>query len=353
MKKVLFIALIAWSFLSCGENSQKTKKAEIIKNVQITKLKIEKIIKNNISSGELEPINEVTEVTKTGGKVIAINFKNGDAVKPGDVIVKLEEQSVESDYLKAKANYESKTSDFATKEISFKKFKQLRVEKYISEDEFLTQKSSYDLARADLETAKAEYLATKKDFDDLTMRAKINGIVTDLDEKLYMQLESKKEVFTVVDSKIMQIKTGVSVSEIFDMNVGSKAELIIDGADKVYYGVVSEINPVADKDSKKYMVKIDVENPDQRLKKGMYSKTLIYSGEKEAYVASKTALVVRDLFSYIYVIENGVAREIKVERGYANGDKIEIISPELKGEMDLVIEGQYLLADKDKVNILK
>lgn len=355
MKKIInysILILILVLFTACGGKGA-PKKAEQLKNVKVTPLKKSMIKKSNISSGLLEPLNEVTVITKTGGTVIGINYKNGDFVKRGDVIVQLESQEIESNYIKAKANYESMASELKIKEISFAKFKQLRIEKYISEDEFLTQKGAYDMAKGNLDTAKAAYLKAKEDYDDLTMKAKIDGIVTDLDEKMYRDIEVNKAVFTVVDSNQMYIKTGVSVSEIFDMQVGNIATLLIDGAEREYKGKVIEVNPVANKDSKKYAVKILVDNKDHVLKKGMYAKTIIESGAKEAFVVSKSTIVVRDLFSYIFVIENGLAEEIKIKRGYAYEDLVEIKSDELKEGLSLVIDGQFLLMDKDKVNIVE
>lgn len=352
MKNIVGILLLLTLFAGCGSNDEK-KKDEIIKNVKITILNKGVITKSNISSGALEPLNEVTVITRTGGTVSQINFKNGDRVKKGDVIITLKDQDVESNYLKARANYESTSSDLAIKVISFEKFKKLRVEKYISEDEFLVQKGNYDTAKANQDTAKAVYLSAKEDYDDLVMKAEIDGIVTDLDEKMYRDIESDKAVFTIVDSSKMYIKTGVAVSEIFDLNLGNDATLEIDGTDKAYKGKVIEINPVADKESKKYAVKILVENPDGVLKKGMYAKTIINSGEKEAFVVPKRAIVVRDLFSYIYVVDNGYAKEIKIQRGYAYEDSIEVTSSELKNGLELIIDGQFLLMDKDKINVLK
>lgn len=352
MKKILLGAVLAIVFGACGNKAPQQRRAAGEKAVKTAELRESTIIKTSTASGILEPVNEVTEVTKTGGKVIEIYRKNGDHVKKDEIILKLENQNTESTYMKAKAKYASTLSDFQTKEINFRKIAELRKEKYISEDEFLVKKAAFDLSRSNLEDAKASYMAAKKDFDDLTMRAEIAGVVTDLDVKLYSQIESNKNVFTVVDDSRLYQKSGVSVSEINGIHLGNRAEVLIEGTEHPYMGKVVEINPVASRDTKKYQVKVEIDNPVGELKKGMYSKTIIESGEKKGYVVPKSAVVVRDLFSYVFVVENGEAREIKVERGYAKGDDLEVISPELQGKLELVVDGQYILSNKDKVKIL-
>lgn len=353
MKKILMILALTMFFVACGGKTEQKSRGPVNKVVKTEILERREIVKTSISSGVLEPENEVTEITKTGGKVIVINKKNGDKVKKGEVILKLEDQGTETAYLRAKAKYISSLSDYETKSINFKKLQELRKDKYISEDEFLTKKSAFDLSYSNLEDAKATYLSAKKDFEDLEVRAEIDGILTDFNEKLYTQIEKQKALFTVVDSSKMYIKTGVSVSEIGGVKLGNRAELAIEGIDNPYEGEVIEINPVATRDTKKYQVKIAVNNMDNILKKGMYAKIKVESGKKKTFAVPKSAIVVRDLFSYIFLVENGEAKEIKVERGYADGDLVEITSSELEGKLELVIDGQYILSNKDKVNIQK
>ncbi|MGL4944776.1 MAG: efflux RND transporter periplasmic adaptor subunit, partial [Fusobacteriaceae bacterium] len=129
--------------------------------------------------------------------------------------------------------------------------------------------------------------------------------------------------------------------------------LQIEGIDMPYEGKVVEINPVATRDTKKYQVKIAVDNSGNILKKGMYTKVKVESGKKETYAVPKSAIVVRDLFSYIFLVEDGEAKEVKIERGYADGELVEVISAELQGKLELVVDGQYILSNKDKVNIQK
>ena len=117
-------------------------------------------------------------------------------------------------------------------------------------------------------------------------------------------------------------------------------------------GNVYEINPVANKDNKKYQIKVEIENPEGKIKKGMYSKVLVETGIKKGYLVPRNAIVIKELYSYIFVVENGEAKRVKVERGYSNNEKQEIISDELYSNMKLVTEGQFLLEDRDKVNIL-
>ena len=353
MIKKLLIISISLILFGCGNSSGKQKTKEILgKNIKILEVKPELITKLNISSGITEPLNEVKVVTTTGGTVKEINFKNGDKVKKDQIILVLEDQEVQSAYLKAQATYISNKADFEIKRKNYEKFKQLYEKQLISEDEYLVKKTNFLQGESALKNSEATYLAAKKDYEDLIVKAKLSGVITDLNLKLYEKTIPNSDLVTVVDDSKMLVKTGVSVHEISELSVGNKAEIDLEGVENNYFGNVYEINPVANKDNKKYQIKVEIENPEGKIKKGMYSKVLVETGIKKGYLVPKNAIVIKELYSYVFVVENGEAKRIKVERGYSNNGKQEVISDELYSNMKLVTEGQFLLEDRDKVNIL-
>ena len=329
MKKLLGI-LISLILVGCGNGSAKQNSKENLgKNIKIAEIKPELITRMNVSSGITEPLNEVKVVTKTGGTVKRINFKNGDKVKKGQIILVLEDQEVQSAYLKAQATYISNKADFEIKKKNYEKFKQLYEKQLISEEEYLVKKTNFLQGESALKNSEATYLAAKKDYEDLIVKAKLNGVITDLNLKLYEKITPNSDLVTVVDDSKMLVKTGVSVHEISELSVGNKAEIDLEGIENNYFGNVYEINPVANKDNKKYQIKVEIENPEGKIKKGMYSKVLVETGSKRGYLVPKNAIVIKELYSYIFVVENGEAKRIKVERGYSNNEKQEIISDEL------------------------
>ncbi|MGL5982250.1 MAG: efflux RND transporter periplasmic adaptor subunit [Cetobacterium sp.] len=354
MIKKLLVISAAIILTSCGTDKVNQKqKVNLAKNVKVAEISSEKIIKLNVSSGVTEAVNEVKTITKTGGTVKKINFKNGDRIKKGKIILILDDQEVQSAFLKAKATYISNKADFAIKDKSYGKFEQLYDKQLISEDEFLTKKSNYLTSQSNLKNSEAIYLSAQKDYEDLIVKAKINGVITDLSLKQYQKVAANSEIVTVVDDSKILVKTGVSVHEISQLSVGNKAEVDLEGIEKNYFGKVFEINPVANKDNKKYQIKVEVDNSEGKIKKGMYSKVSVQTGEKEGYLVPKNSIVLKDLYSYIFIIEDGEAKRILVERGYSTDEKQEVLSNELYSNMNLVIDGQFLLEDRDKVNILK
>ena len=85
----------------------------------------------------------------------------------------------------------------------------------------------------------------------------------------------------------------------------------------------------------------------------MYGKADINTEAKEMMVVPKTAIVVKNLYKYVFKIENGVAKQIKVELGNSTDDLQEIFTSEIKPRDKIVIDGQYLLQNNDSVHEVK
>lgn len=240
-------------------------------------------------------------------------------------------RKLEANYNQAKANY-----NLAQKNINEK----------VWENTITTYESSYLIAKANYELA-------KKNYDDLTVRAKIDGIIANLNIKAFERTAKNGDLFYVIDDKFMNIKVGLSASEMVQVAKSSKAKVFVEEIGQIFEGEVTEIDPSADPKTNKFMVTVKVPNEKGLIKKGMYAKVEIDTAQKEMLVVPKNAVVVKNLYQYVFKVENGLAKQIRVEIGSSTENLQEIISDEIKEGDKIVIDGQYLLQDNDRVEEVK
>jgi RND family efflux transporter MFP subunit len=349
MKKIILIITIL-ILTACGKSNEKTiEKKEIIKSVKSIELKKIKVENTKNYNGELLPSNEVIQITDTGGDVIKINFGNGDFVKKGEVVLALEDTDTEAAYLESQGEFMKAQSDYETSKISYGKYKTLFDKKLISEDSFLTVKNQFVQSEGAKKIAQSKYLKAKKDYEDLTVKAKISGLVSDLDIKLYQKTASEERLFTVVDSSMMEIAVGISASDLDNISKGTTARVSVEdiGAEKV--GRIEKINPASDSDTKKYEAKILIENKDGKLAKGMYSKIKINSGEVEGFFVPKESIMLKDMYNYIVISREDKAVIYKVDIGISSDETQQIEFDDYHEGDRIIIQGQYLLKNNDKV----
>ena len=212
-----------------------------------------------------------------------------------------------------------------------------------------TWEYSIQTAKSQYLSAKAQYESAKDSYDDLTIEAKISGYVANLSNKVFDKVEEDARILTVVDDSLMEFEMGVNPQELHYLEKGNIIDLYSRDFNGMTKGKLTEINPIANETDRKFMVKGIVENKDQMLKSGMYVNVVIEGESVEGIAIPKEAIVIRGLNKYIFINQNGVAERLTVTLGNEYDEKVEILNDVLKEGEKLIIEGQYLLENKDVV----
>jgi len=349
MKKFILIITIVL-LAACGKSKvapvEKKDISKSVKSIELKKTKVENIKNYN---GELTPLNEVTHVTDTGGDVVKINYQNGDYVEKGKIVMVLEDTDTKATYLESKGEYMKAKSDYETSKISYEKYKTLFDKKLISEDSFLTVKNQYMQSEGEMEIAESQYIKSKEDYENLTVKSKISGLVSDLSIKKYQKINADANLFTVVDNSQMEIEIGIAASDLENIKKGSKAKIYLEDIKEETEGIVEKINPASDSDTKKYETTILLENKYGKLVKGMYSKVKVSSEEVEGFFVPKESVMLKDMYNYIAVSREGKAVIYKVDLGISTDDYQQIVFDEYQPGDKIITQGQYLLENNDKI----
>jgi len=358
--KLIFLLLTLSFLLSCGKKEE-VKEQIIYKDVRVTSANREKFDEITSYTGSLDSIDEVKQITETGGYIKKVNYKNGDYVKKGNVILVMEDKNVEASYLDAKSRVTSTKSDYEKQKLTFKKYKKLYEEKYISEEEYLNMKIKLAASKGNYESATAAYTRAKKDYNNLVARAKLSGQIANLDFKFYQKVDPNTPLFVIVDNSKMRVLGAVSGRNIVNLEKGAHAKVVVEALNEEIDAILTEINPIADPNTRKFQVRVELDNKDRKLKSGMYSKVNLMVGKKEGILVPKKAIVIEELVSYIYLVEEVTEggekkykiKKLKVEQGETLDNMQEIISPELKDKNKVVIEGQFNIDNGSYVNIVE
>ena len=219
----------------------------------------------------------------------------------------------------------------------------------VSEDEYLNAKNNFENSKGELKIAEANYIKAKDNFDRLKVIAKIDGIVTDLDLKGFEKTSPNQKLLTVIDNSIMELTIAVSGKDLENSKIGDKADIFVEEIGKNLTGTISEINLSSNSNTKKYSVKLTVENSENNLLKGLYAKVKLQHGTIKGLFVPSQSIMIKDLYSYIVVTRDNVATIYKITPKLTIGDKQLIEFPDYKTGDKLVVEGQYLLNNNDKV----
>jgi HlyD family secretion protein len=270
---------------------QASKGVVTVQTGQVTKGELTSIV---TASGEIRPKNYTTVLGEGYGKITEIVVKEGDRVKKGDVLLRLESiqpgadvqaqesnvSSLEAGVRVANANYDSAVATLAQRQADLEKAKsdwertqQLYKDQLISKQEYDSSKAAYDGAVAALNASRAQVeqgrAAREQSLSNLgqsraalthlkdvlrktTYVAPIDGIVSYIPvrvgENVVMGIQNAEgsNLMTISDMSVVTTEVKVDETDITNLSVGQPADVKIDAIpDKVFKGHVTEVGVLA------------------------------------------------------------------------------------------------------------
>ncbi len=310
--------------------------------------------------GTLHAKESTTVSAQVMGRVVQVLVHEGDAVRAGQTLAVLDDSTLRSGEQQAQAAVLAATHEQAAAQTqaalaasTLARYKQLQVEKSVSPQEMdevsrraQAAEAQLAAARAQVQAAKAQAASAAAMLGYTRVRAPFSGVITARMADPGALASPGVPLLQVDSAGPLQLQAAVDETQIASVRRGMKIALSIDGAPAVTSGAVAEIVPAADPASHSFLVKIDLPH-DSALRAGMYGTALVATGQRQAIMAPRSAVVVRGSLNCLYALDsNGIAQLRAVTLGSAHGDQIEILSGVSAGEKLVDQPGDRDLAGK-------
>lgn len=349
IQNLIIAILLAFVVSSCSKseanNNENLPAVETPKSISVKVMKInkEKIDRIFNYTANLKAFEEVNYAPAAQGHIKNILVDVESRVSKGDLIAEMENTQLETALLQleiAESNYRRLDTLFKLNSIS--------------EQQYESAKNGYELALANVNFRK----------ENTKLTSPINGIITAKyfeDGEMYSGVPNtsagKSAIVTIM--QIDPLKVVIDIPEKYYplIKKGMKAEVRSDiYNDKVFIAEVYRVSPIINPGSRSFEVELVIENKNEKLRPGMFSRVNLNMGETQALVVPAITVLKEDGTNtrYIYIIDKeGKAKRTIVEIVNRYDDRIEIYSPEVK-EGDLIVTaGQEKLEDGAEVNIIK
>ncbi len=226
------------------------------------------------ASGYVVARRRATLSAKILGKVTEVNFEEGDHVKAGDIVARLDDSNYRAAYDQAVAvERQAKTTLDNTAPI-YARYRKLKSEGAISTDAVENQRLAYENALSAYQVAKAGVATAESYLKDTLVRAPFSGIVTvkvaQVGEVVAPQAagggDTRTGIITIVDMDSLEVQVDVSENYIDRVKVGGKAVIHLDAyPDWDIPGQVIAIIPTADQSKGTVEVRVAIMAKDSRI----------------------------------------------------------------------------------------
>jgi len=337
---VMILVIVLLFFL--GHKKENSGRQEVLSDVPVT---IDTVIKKSLTNlvsmvGLIDPENDVEIISEAKGMITRLNFKIGDQVKKGTVLVEVDDVVIKSDMARQEINYFKAKRDFDRN-------KTLYEQNSISA-------SQLDISRLDMQAAENDLTRANKALDDTRVKAPINGTINTkkVNEGSYIQQNSS--IGNIVDISTMKVKVSISEKDAFVLHPGDSVEITTD----VYPGqrFLGHVDNIASKADEAHTYPVEIHlpnNPAFPLKGGMFGRINFTSiTSRDAIAISRDALIGSVKNAQVFVIKGNIASLRNITIGRESGQLLEVLNGLEEGEM-VVTSGQNNLSDNLKVIIVK
>ncbi|UYW01241.1 efflux RND transporter periplasmic adaptor subunit [Flavobacterium agricola] len=307
--------------------------------VRVDTVQVKDINADNVVNGTFAPIQQLNLSAETSGQVQKVFVKEGDRVQVGQTLAIIKADKFNVGVNNAQAAYNTALADANRFESAYQTGG--------------VTKQQLDQVKLQLENAKNNLANARINSSDAVIKATIPGIINSKNVEPGTFVNPGQGLFDIVNISELKLKVTVDEKNVAGLKVGDKIEITTSVfPTDAFWGKITFIAPKADA-SLNFPVEILVtDNPDQKLKAGMYanahfgldSKTPILVVPRNAFVGSVSS-------NQIFVAKNNKAVLTQVTSGRSFGDYIEVLSGLNAGEV-VITSGQINLFNDSPIKII-
>jgi cobalt-zinc-cadmium efflux system membrane fusion protein len=318
-------------------------------------IKVEPLVAANVRNRIVVPAeiqanqDRIAHVTpRIAGRIVKAPAALGERVRTGQTLALLDSIELGD----AQSAYLQAASRFATARADFERAEGLNRDQIISQKEYLRIRSEYQQSGAALRAAEDKLRllgvppppATDRATSVFPLIAPFAGTVIEKDAVLGELATPEKTLFTVADLSVLWVQASLFEKDLAMVRVGAAAEVTVTAYPKAAFpGRVAYISEVFDKETRTVRARIEVKNPEGRLKPDMFAHAAIDAGgTTEAFLVPEEAVVLLQGQPTVYVEDAHGFEPRAVQLGARYGGRVAITGGVGAGDL-VVTAGAYAL----------
>lgn len=351
---VLIVAFIGWKSSNKKQPSPENaatsaSSAKPALTVTVIQPELQNWKQNFTANGNIAAWQEVVIGSELSGqRITKVNVNVGDSVQRGQVLAEINSESIRAELATAKANYAEAKAVLADASINNQRIQQLKNTGAISQQEATKYLTSQSTAQARLDAAKAQIDSNQLRLTQTQVIAPDHGVISARTATVGSLAQTGQELFRLIRDNRLEWRAEVTSTDLYKLKKGMTAHITSpDPSRSAVSGSVRMIAPVIDPQTRYGLVYVDIPTTDA-VRMGMFVKGEFDLGEKPALTVPQTAVLLRDGFSYVFIVnkDNRVTQQ-KVTLGRRLNDRVEIV--DLAANTQLVASGTGFLSDGDLI----
>ena len=273
----------------------------------------------------------------------------GDAVKAGQVLARFASEMVQADVAQARASLLEAQAVAAEAAANAERARSLQTTGALSQQQIQQFTTAAQTAQARVESARALLQTQELRLRHTQVRAPDSGIISARTATVGAVLGTGTELFRMVRKGRLEWRAEVTSTELARIQPGAKTRITA-ASGAMAEGTVRMVAPTVDPQTRNALVYVDLP-PKTDFRAGMFARGEFALGSSDALTVPQEALVVRDGFTYVFVVgPQQRVQQRKVQTGRRIADRVEILSG-LEADTSVAVRGAGFLNDGDLVRV--
>ena len=299
--------------------------------VDVAKVTVVNLVDDVNAVGNIRSNESVVIRPEVAGRITRLNFDDGQRVKKGQVLVAFDSTVNQAEVLQAKA-------ELGIAKANFERNADLAKQKFISD-------RARDESRANVQVLEAKLALAEARLSKLEIKAPFSGIVGIRTVSVGDYVKDGADLVNLED--ISSVKVDFRIPERYADLVqrGQAIEVIVDALPgKPFKAKVDAVDPQVDSSGRSALLRGRIDNPEGRLKPGMFARVRLLLAEREnALMVPEEAIVPQGGKVTVWKVVDGKAMRTEVKTGLRRAAKVEIVQGLSAGDT-VVTAGQIRLS---------
>lgn len=348
IRLAMVLGMVA-ALAACGKEEAKVPEARLVNVVRV---------QPGSGSGEVAYSGDVRARYETNlsfrvaGKIVARNVEVGTVVKAGAVLARLDPEDQKLNAQGAQSQLAAVQSEYDQLKAELERYADLYKKEFISKADYDRRLSSFNVAQAKLNQAKAQLSVTQNQTGYTALAADHAGVVTAIEAEVGQVVAAGQVVMNLARTDDKEVVISIPENRLTELG-GSRDITITLWANPAarYRGKVREVSPSADPVTRTYAAKVSVLNPDAAMKLGMTANVYLKGVQRGvSAMLPATALFQENGKAAVWLVDPAAStvKLIPVEVGEYAEDKVAITAGLKQGDV-VVRAGVHKLFDGEKV----
>ncbi len=267
-------------------------------------------------SGSLKAANSAIIKARVAGELQGLTVREGDAVKAGQVIARIEVTEYAARQQQAQDQAEATKTQIVIAQRQFDNNKALVDQGFISKTALDTSLATLNSAQATHRAALSNVDIAKKAMLDTVLRSPISGVVSQRLAQPGERIGVDGRVVEIIDLSRMELEANISAADALSVKVGQTAILTIEGSARPVSSQVVRINPNTQTGSRNVLVYFSIANNAGQalnLRQGLFAQGSLGTAKVSALTVPLSAVRTDKPTPYVQVLDGNVVKHVSVE----------------------------------------